>query len=419
MHVIFVHGTGVREPSFTKTFNSVSAGLKNALPKVTMHGCYWAKDHGSNIGAGLSIPSYPQSMAVEAPLHVKSDIYEWSLLLDDPLIELRLLAAHTGGGSIKSFGGTPGLTPAAILRKQLLGLLEQAPSGALAELDPDGRQMIAKSVTDLLSMVGLDASITVGVHLAPTGVNLLDAVRLLAARAIVAGWIRLLLDEGMSPPIASTRDSVVDAIFSQMGGGKAQTMGIGKDLLSVALAPVKIMLETIVLDPSLRMATWASRAFRQRFANAASPAAGDVALYQARGKPIRDFILNTATAVGEPVVLLAHSLGGVACIDLLVEQERPFIKGVITAGSQAPFLYEIGALSTLERHKPIPSHMPPWLNFYDKNDLLSFLAVPLMKSENRVTDVEMRSGLPFPASHSAYWTNPKMWEACADFIGNL
>jgi len=414
MHVVFVHGTGVREPGFTETFNSISVGLKTALPGVTMHRCYWAEKHGSNIGAGQSVPLYAQSMGVQAAPPENGDIYEWSLLLDDPLIELRLLAVHTGA----SAGGTPGITPATILRGQLRRLLD-GPVGPFPGLDADDQQMLTTSVMNLLGMKGLDTSIAVGVHLAPSGANLLDAVRLLASRAIVAGWIRLLLDEGSPPPIAVTRDSLVDAIFSQLGGGKVQTMGIGKSLLNVALAPVKIMLKTVVVDPSMRVAMWGSRAFRHSIANAATPAAGDILLYQTRGKPIRDFILDTAAAVGEPVVLLAHSLGGIACIDLLLEGERPFIKGVITAGSQAPYLYEIGALSKLERDKQVPPHMPPWLNFYDKNDLLSFVAEPLMKAKNKVTDVEVCSGQPFPASHGAYWSNPDVWKACADFIREL
>ena len=413
-HVVFVHGTGVREPAFTNTFNAVRTGLANELANVEVHPCYWAGSHGSNIGDGRSIPLYAQTMGMAAS-SVSSNIFEWSLLLDDPHIEFRLLASQESPGG----GTTPGRSPVVALRDQLGKLQQAAMAGAIGALGATDNAIFLESVANLLDMPELDKAVTVGVKLAPSGNDLLDGVRLLAARAIVAGWMRILLDNGGLSPTGATRDLLVEDTFSSLGGGRAQIMGIGKDLIGAVLAPVKMMLQTVVLDPSLRLASWGSRAYRHSVANAATPAVGDILIYQARGKPIRDFILNTAMAVGEPVVLLAHSLGGIACIDLLIEEARPCIKGVITAGSQAPFFYEIGALSQLARADAVPAHMPPWLNFYDKNDLLSFLAAPLMKAGNQVADVEAHSGQPFPVSHGAYWSNPAVWKASADFIRKL
>jgi hypothetical protein len=414
VHVVFVHGTGVREPAFTNTYNAVCTGLASELANVKVHPCYWAGSHGSNIGNGRSIPLYAQTMAVAAS-STGSTIFEWSLLLDDPLIEFRLLAPQESPGG----GATPGRSPAVILRDQLGKLQQAAMAGAIGALDATDNPIFLESVATLLAMPELNKAVAVGVSLAPSGKDLLDDVRLLAARAIVAGWMRLLLDNGAVSPTGATRDLLVEDTFYALGGGRAQIMGIGSNLIGAVLAPIKIMLQTVVVDPSLRLASWGSRTYRHSVANAATPAAGDILVYQTRGKPIRDFILNTAMAVGEPVVLLAHSLGGIACIDLLIEEARPCIKGVITAGSQAPFFYEIDALSQLERKEAMPAYMPPWLNFYDANDLLSFLAAPLMKAGNHVTDVEVHSGQPFPASHGAYWSNPAVWKASADFIRKL
>lgn len=413
VHVVFVHGTGVREPAYTNTFDAVRAGLTQALPTVTVHPCYWGGEHGSTIGAGQSIPLYAQTMGL-AGSSTSNSVFEWSMLLDDPLIEMRLLAPQAPGGA-----AVPGRTPMAILRGQLSGLQAAAPGGAVPALNAADMNEYLAAIASLLAMPELDQAVAAGVKLAPGGANLLDPVRALAARAIVAGWMRRLLDQEKLAPTGSMRDLLVDDTFAALGGGKAQTLGIGKNLVAAALAPIKIMLQTVVVDPSLRLAAWGSRTYRHSVANAATPAVGDILMYQARGKPIRDFILATASAVGEPVVLLAHSLGGIACIDLLLEQARPCIKGIITAGSQAPFFYEIGALTQLERQLAVPPHMPPWLNFYDKNDLLSFLAAPLMKAGNQVTDVEVHSGQPFPVSHGAYWSNPAVWKDSADFIGQL
>lgn len=414
VHVVFVHGTGVREPSFTNTCNAVRAGLGSELADVQVHPCYWAGSHGSNIGEGRSIPLYAQTMA--GPVSSTSTtIFEWSLLLDDPLIEFRLLAPQHSSAD----GAPPGHSPAAILRGQLGALQQAATAGAIGALDATDIPILVESTAALLAMAELNNAVALGVHLAPSGQDLLDGVRLLAARAIVAGWMRLLLDNGAVSPTGVMRDLLLEDTFRALGGGQAQLTGIGSAVIAAVLAPIKIMLQTVVVDPSLRLASWGSRTYRHSVANAATPAVGDILLYQARGKPIRDFILTTARAVGEPVVLLAHSLGGIACIDLLIEAAQPCIKGVITAGSQAPFLYEIDALSQLERKQAMPPYMPPWLNLYDTNDLLSFLAAPLMRAGNQVTDVEVHSGQPFPASHGAYWSNPEVWKASADFIRTL
>jgi surfactin synthase thioesterase subunit len=75
-------------------------------------------------------------------------------------------------------------------------------------------------------------------------------------------------------------------------------------------------------------------------------------------------------------VLLGHSLGGVACVDLLIdpeEKERKQVKMLATVGSQAPYFYEINALSLLEYDEKteLPKYFPWWLNIYDRADFLS------------------------------------------------
>jgi hypothetical protein len=71
----------------------------------------------------------------------------------------------------------------------------------------------------------------------------------------------------------------------------------------------------------------------------------------------------------------------------------------------------------------LPAHMPPWLNFHDRNDLLSFIAYPVMKhagqtsADARIQDEEVCSGQPFPAAHSAYWSSEEFWRIAGAFIG--
>ncbi len=72
------------------------------------------------------------------------------------------------------------------------------------------------------------------------------------------------------------------------------------------------------------------------------PMAGDILVYQysERGQQIRQFIERQIKFEKEPVILLAHSLGGVACVELLAEKLRkgeklPQVKLLVTVGSQA------------------------------------------------------------------------------------
>jgi len=144
------------------------------------------------------------------------------------------------------------------------------------------------------------------------------------------------------------------------------------------------------------------------------PVAGDILLYQSRGAAIRRFIRDQITAVQGPVVLLAHSLGGIACVDLLVLEPLPTVKGLVTVGSQAPLLYELDCLTSRRFGEPLPDHFPPWLNLYDRHDFLSYIGAEVFPDQ--VTDVEVTSGQPFPVAHSAYWSNPAVWSAIAEFL---
>jgi hypothetical protein len=145
----------------------------------------------------------------------------------------------------------------------------------------------------------------------------------------------------------------------------------------------------------------------------ATLAIGDVLLYQSRGGAIRDFIRCKILEAEPPVTVVAHSLGGVACVDLLAGSERLHVEHLITVGSQSSLLYEMGLLTALPFGMALPNHFPPWLNVYDRNDFLSFFAAPLLGD---VRDWEVWSGEPFPDSHSAYFGNEKVWQAIRQFV---
>ncbi len=140
------------------------------------------------------------------------------------------------------------------------------------------------------------------------------------------------------------------------------------------------------------------------------PTVGDILVYQGRGRTICQRIRDSLPEHG-PVVLLAHSLGGVACVDLLAEIELPQVELLVTVGSQAPFFYEIDALQALPHGQLLPAHFPRWLNLYDPRDFLSYVAERIFAPGPRgVDDAPVNNRLPFPGAHSAYWTNSQTWD---------
>jgi pimeloyl-ACP methyl ester carboxylesterase len=159
----------------------------------------------------------------------------------------------------------------------------------------------------------------------------------------------------------------------------------------------------------------ATRILRQHRHHITDPAAlriGDILLHQSRRAAIRDFIREKIEKAQPPVILVAHSLGGIACFDLLALPDPPAVARVVTVGSQAAFFCEIGALTSLKRPQPLPVGFPPWLNVYDRNDFLSYTAKRLFPG---VKELEARSGQAFPESHSAYFANDEVWQAIRNF----
>jgi hypothetical protein len=102
-------------------------------------------------------------------------------------------------------------------------------------------------------------------------------------------------------------------------------------------------------------------------------------------------------------------------IDLLSQSEAPVVDRLVTVGSQSPLFFAIDALEVL-RFKDRQHHpFTPWLNIFDRNDLLSFCAERIFGDTKRIYDQEVSSGVPFPESHSAYWRLDEVYSMIAAF----
>ena len=106
-----------------------------------------------------------------------------------------------------------------------------------------------------------------------------------------------------------------------------------------------------------RGATRMLRAHRNGLSNVAALPIGDVLLYQSRGAEIRAFIRKKIEAAPEPVTVVAHSLGGIACVDLLAETGAPTIAQLVTAGSQAPLFVRARRARHAETSRHIARHL--------------------------------------------------------------
>ncbi|MFJ3610992.1 hypothetical protein [Streptomyces hydrogenans] len=386
--VLFVHGTGVREPGYSGSLERIREGLAAVRPDVTVAPCHWGGSAGSALRAdGLSVPGYGTGRAAPGEEDPEAgDVEFWGLLYVDPLLELRLLAPESGARAELAPGAAPAgeaLTAAALAlaRDEVLrGLLDAAGIGgefaaavAAVVTSPDGRDFLRS----------------------PAAPGEPDAL----ARAFVAEAVRrTAAREPAAPALDGTaRDAAVARIAALLPG----------DAAGSHRGPVTRRVGRLVLGLA------SAQAVRRRSAltDAAHPAAGDVLLYLARGEAIREAVAAAVRAARPPVVVLAHSLGGIASLDLLVLRELPEVRLLVTVGSQAPFLYELGALPSLEYGAPLPAHVPPWINVYDRRDLLSYVGAGLFPG--RVRDVAVDGRQPFPMAHSAYWGNPELYRLLA------
>tara|TARA_R110002096_G_scaffold318022_3_gene512396 strand:+ start:2512 stop:3429 length:918 start_codon:yes stop_codon:yes gene_type:complete len=165
---------------------------------------------------------------------------------------------------------------------------------------------------------------------------------------------------------------------------------------------------------------------RNHFTELAIPAVGDVLFYQAHYPNLHLRIQDVLDQAGnQPVIMIGHSLGGVALFDFLCRNPCDNqVHGLVTFGSQAPFFYEMNVFAdgglpfdpeskTADR---LPPHFPAkWLNIYDPLDWLSFIGRPLFG--NRVTDIEIdtKSRNPLEA-HGAYNQTADFWKHLQTFL---
>ncbi|MFI6876839.1 hypothetical protein ACIBL6_25725 [Streptomyces sp. NPDC050400] len=375
--VVFIHGTGVREPRFTELHARIASGLGAVAPHARVVPYYWGEAHGATLAAGgASVPEGPGGTSRGVGDESEDEAEQWARLYADPQAELALAAAGAGATVTAPGAEFPDERPRRLLRQ----LDRKA-----AELGPDVREYavaLARSPLLAPAAAALDP----------------DELARVLARSLAAAVIGAALES--DAPVLCTgdaRDAAVDRIAEALGAAPA---GADRGLLLRTL-------KRPVMKAGSRIAVRRRRALT----DAAHPAAGDILRYLARGEGVRRGLRDLTAAQQPPVVLLGHSLGGIIALDTLVLDPQPGVELLVTVGSQGPFLYETGALPSLAHPGPLPAHVPAWLNLYDVRDLLGYRGAPLFPG--RVTDIATDSRQPFPVAHSAYWDDPAVYRAVA------
>jgi hypothetical protein len=392
--LILVHGTGVREDSYDETAKIVQEklaklNLERAPGKqIRFEKCLWGKKYGAKLNLeGDSIPDYHPGQGFlllpSATSKEELDLLLWGALARDPLYEIRELARQD-----REKGGF-GQAPLGAALVQRFATFE-SPQALIDLLKQNGLdEYYLEALTELRASEVFRATIS-SVARRPHDVGS-ELARALLARTMAKASLA-----GVPSISRQTRDGLAADIATAIAGAK---LAIGKWLLERSFG---------VLGPMLT-----SKGVRNRtdLSNLASPPTGDILKYQVRGEDIRKFIADTVQDVrDDEVILLAHSLGGIACLDLLISQCLPKVKLLVTVGSQAPYLYEIDALWSLRPGTPLPQHFScKWLNIHDPNDFLSYKCQGVFGSD-RVKDEIVKSGLPFPESHSAYFQSDDVWD---------
>lgn len=409
--VLFIHGTKTRyDEDYRKTLAQIEKKLKKELPDSAFAFCPWGEFVGARLHADLrSIPgvepaeatvlgAQPEQHADPAAQLAIVDAELWALLAADPLAELRLLAIERSATDVYGMDSSVGAELADRVRGLHLSALAPELHADLQRAGlADALDQAADLVAAFLDVPG-DPQVAAGLQAIPEERR--DQWQHAVARAIVASDLQTALAQGSAEAWelpAPLRDQLVDALAPELDDSGV----LGGGLLN------------FVWSPALYAATLGLQAARLPLMKGVAAFMGDILKYQARRADIHRTIAEHIARLESPVILLAHSLGGIACFELLLSTAhlRERVPLLITAGSQIPLLYELDALGALP-YQPdlvsLPENFPAWLNLYDRWDLLSFQAASLI--DGRYSEHEVRSGKPFPDAHDGYWGNDAVWE---------
>jgi hypothetical protein len=400
MPVVFVHGVTVRRERFEALLPQVCDGLnRSGLP---VEGFFWGDLASALRFDGASIPGFLRGARalpdvdlarVAAPERGRV----MPLLLDDPYLELIALKDATDFDPAGR-GFRPPPAGVAARNRALAGARAPVLTGLTADaaLQAAVGKPVAAPQLDPVVKTAFDHAGRADQTL--TVVDLLDPL----VRALTAALYRLIVEPAGSLDTGfawnATEQRVQEILQEQLGG---QRGWVGDRIKGAAF---------VATTAAMRLG------LRRRLMESLSIFLGDVFVYLAQRAAILQRLEDTVAAAIQadpgPLWLVGHSLGGIICYDYCAGTNRA-VERLVTVGSQVGLFGELGALSdgagAAGAKLATPAVVGRWLNIFDQDDMLSFLAEPVF---TRVTDREVKTGAPFPVSHGEYWNRSEVYTIC-------
>ena len=395
--LLYVHGTGVRKKQFDMTIDQIQNGMnqsENFAFKVD--GCLWGDSLGVRLKAnGASVPEYDRGRDKEELTLENENIELWDYLYSDPLYELRILSLNQSSEKTGDF-----------ISRESADLL-------IDDMLKDYNIAFLNNRLERAGINGYFDEAKSNIRNSPTYSKMLkkasypiDQFLWGLSRAIVAEMFCLYKQKegfiALAHLDSDFRDNLVSEIRQKFENFEAAP---GVSLKKILLG--------LTFKVGKKIATPYLRSERGKFMDLTSPVIGDILLYQAKANQIHELIemkIHENYCETEKLVIVAHSLGGIACFDLMVRDAeiRNKIDTFITVGSQVPYFYELDILHSIRFEQSLPNDFPKWVNIYDCRDFLSFIGNGVIKGE--VTDHKVDNKQAFPESHGAYWVNKKVYE---------
>lgn len=399
MPVIFAHGITVREDGYNELLSKVQSKLQAENSNLRVEGFYWGRLATSPNYQGASTPQstflkgLPQLF--EGRSAGETDIYNEqmsetmlnTLLLTDPYRELITLKDAEDFDLEEGFMPIPEEVEQRnqILSRKKQAVIEQIRSRPnFANLSSD---TIETLVTRAFNEAGrTDRRLKIGDLIEPL------------TRCLTASFYKEIVNSNSMLNANVSWIDVNEDMKKILEKELAGERGLGDTVGKVALSGVTGILRLGLREQIMK---WIYLFI------------GDVLVYLGQRDKILQELANLVDEAvkksSDPLWLVGHSLGGIICYDYCCQSPHK-VERLVTVGSQVSLFGEFGALKN--QFPPVypietPGKIGNWLNIYDLNDILSFVAEDIF---TRVDDRKVDTKAPFPISHGEYWNIDKVYE---------
>lgn len=381
--VLVIHGVSNRDPAaFEALVHDLSNSLAGAWDLIP---AFWGDLGGNPLGVADTIPDPAASAVRRAPDVVDESVAMALLALESPTVGA-----------------------------------EVARSTARAAIDK--RNVVADAAVERVA----------GPETGTRGVTPADDVRLAIGEHWDAmQWLPLIQDEALLRLIGQVIGGTLGRMSDGSVVGGAERRGLGD--VSGSVKGLLSDLDRAVGALIGRAAGNFNRYFREHLLPTLVGFAGDVFVYehqypkiQERVRGILDEHVPGYGNEGQPISVIAHSLGGMIAFDMAVAGEpRLWISALITFGSQSPFFHVVdprggGLVSYLPGHPvTLPATIEEWTNLWEPLDPLAFIAAKVFKlhaghsPSDRPVHHLASSGL---WTHSVYWHHPDLVSAIRETL---